>query len=185
MRKLPVATLALAALLLSGCVQDAPKPTVSPSPTATPVFASEEEALAAAEAAYGEYEAAVDRSLSVIDAIGLDAVAAGDALRAAIDSVGEFRSKGQKQSGVSSVDTISLVQASSVLGQGPIDDPIQIYGCLDISKTDVLGPDGASVLPADRQDRFPVVVELIWSQQSKRLLVSSEQVWDGDDFCAH
>src|SRR5690606_22722214 len=42
-------------LVVSGCVPDAGIPTLPPTPTVTPVFASEEEALAAAEDAYAAY----------------------------------------------------------------------------------------------------------------------------------
>ena len=39
-------------LLLAGCVQTGTKDASTPAPSVTPVFASEEEALAAAEEAY-------------------------------------------------------------------------------------------------------------------------------------
>ncbi len=56
-----IALVALAVLLLSGCLP--PQTTVTPTPeaTAAPVFASDEEALAAATAAYAAYLAMSDQ----------------------------------------------------------------------------------------------------------------------------
>ena len=42
-------------LLLTGCSLASPEVAPTPTPSATPVFASEEEALAAAEEAYAAY----------------------------------------------------------------------------------------------------------------------------------
>ena len=125
----------------------------------------------------------MDHALSSFNVSGLEKVAFGEALEAAISSVDDFKSKSQKQTGLSTVDTVTLVQASSVLGQSSISDPVQIYACLDISKTDVLKPDGSSVIPPSRQRRVPILVDLAWNVASERLLVSAEQVWDGQDFC--
>ena len=58
----PIAVLAAAFVLaaLSGCVQTTEKPTPTPTAAATPAFASDEEALAAAEKAYAAYLAVLD-----------------------------------------------------------------------------------------------------------------------------
>jgi hypothetical protein len=50
--RLPLPLL-LITLVLAGCTQPDPMPTPPPTPSASPVFASDEEALAAAEEAYG------------------------------------------------------------------------------------------------------------------------------------
>ncbi|MES1170616.1 MAG: hypothetical protein ABUL47_08010, partial [Leifsonia sp.] len=82
MRTGPVLAAAVLLAVLAGCVPTG-TPTKSPRATATPVFASDAEALAAAEKAYAAYESAVDRSLQTSSAEGLDAVATGDALSSA------------------------------------------------------------------------------------------------------
>src|SRR3954462_13593979 len=81
MRTAPLLATAALLLALAGCVPTDSHPTSWPHPSATPVFASDAEALAAAEKAYAAYEAAVDRSLQSISVDGLDAVATGDALK--------------------------------------------------------------------------------------------------------
>src|SRR5690606_7687607 len=52
--RLPLPLL-LITLVLTGCTQPDPMPTPPPTPSSAPVFASDEEALAAAEEAYGKY----------------------------------------------------------------------------------------------------------------------------------
>lgn len=175
---IPVACVSLSLLLLTGCVPH-PSPTLpSPEPTSTPVFASDEEALAAAEAAYREYEAEVDRSLSTYDQDGLPKVATGDALSAAIKAATDLEKRGQRQTGTSTIDSLSLVAG------GAEDESVQIYACLDVSGTDLVDGSGKSVVPSGRPTRFPVTVNLDWSSEAGVLLVSREEVWDGKDFCS-
>src|SRR4051812_14875779 len=61
----PIAALLIAGLglALAGCVPSEPPVTSPPTSDAQPVFASDEEALAAAEEAYGAYIAMVDEIL--------------------------------------------------------------------------------------------------------------------------
>ncbi|MEO7349354.1 MAG: hypothetical protein ABIW32_05800, partial [Terrimesophilobacter sp.] len=61
-RMLRPAVLLVATLLLSGCVPSEPVITPVPEPSVTPIFASDDEALAAATDAYAKY-------LEVSDAI--------------------------------------------------------------------------------------------------------------------
>src|SRR5690606_919779 len=61
--RLPLPLL-LITLVLAGCTQPDPMPTPPPTPSAAPVFASDEEALAAAEEAYGKYLETVDAILA-------------------------------------------------------------------------------------------------------------------------
>ena len=61
-RLLPLAV--LGAALLAGCLPTDPPVTPPPTSDLEPVFASDEEALAAAEEAYGAYLAAADEILS-------------------------------------------------------------------------------------------------------------------------
>ena len=58
-----VAGVAIGALLLSGCLPQQPTATPPPEATAAPIFASDEEALAAATAAYAAYLAMSDQIL--------------------------------------------------------------------------------------------------------------------------
>ncbi len=55
MRSVVGALVLVGMLALTGCVDGDRLPTLPPTPTSTPIFASEEEALAAAEEAYAAY----------------------------------------------------------------------------------------------------------------------------------
>jgi hypothetical protein len=175
--------LALAlAVLLTGCHP----PTLTKVrswPGATPVFASEEEALAAAEEAYGEYQDVVDRALATYEIEELSRVAQGEALEAAIQSVRDFEAQGHRFVGASSVDSVALISVGGLLTGDRI-EPAEIHACLDISRTDVLGPSGTSVVTDARPARYPVRVLLQSARATSRLLVLSEEVWDGENFCA-
>ena len=169
---------AAAALLvtMTGCGDPVVPPSPSLTPTATPVFASEEEALAAAVAAYGAYLAVFDGALSDYDTTRLPQVATGSALEEALDAVRGFQDKQQVQTGSSAVDSTSLAGFSNAGELG-------LYACLDLSGTDVVNSAGESVLPETRIDRYPIEVYLTQSDESAQLVVFSEDVWSGDNFC--
>ncbi len=163
-------------LTLTGCGDPTPPITLAPTPSATPLFASDEEALAAAEAAYGAFVAALDLALSTYETGGLQDVATDQALAESVDSVGDFVDKGERLTGSSSISDSTLT--------GVVDpDDVWIYSCLDLSGTDVLDSQGRSSLPVNRVDHYPMEVHLVWVAQKKRLLVASEDVWGGSDFC--
>lgn len=162
---------------LAGCVGPPSAPMPVPSPSSTPVFASDEEALAAAEVAYGEYLAVLDRALSTVETAELKRVASGRALSEAIESVEGFRSDKHHLTGNSSFDTASLTQAE-------YDGRVDIYVCWDITNTDVVDEAGRSTVPIDRPSRFPMQVSFEWIRSESALLVIEAEVWDGENFCA-
>ena len=147
------------------------------------MFASDAEALAAAETAYANYEAAVDKSLQTISAEGLGAVATGDALKSAESSVDSFRTDGRTQRGDSKVGKVTAADLSALTVGGLAAGTSQIYACLDVSMVEVLDSAGHSVSAPGRQTVFPTLVSLVWSMKNRKLLVSEESVWDGQDFC--
>ena len=177
-----IATVALAVLLLSGCLPQQSTVIPPPEPSSTPVFSSDEEALAAATAAYAAYQRGVDLSLATDSTLDLPGVATGVALKSASDSVESFRAEGKKLVGSSSIDTTSIVHLGELNG-GPSGDPVQIYGCLDISKTDVVNSAGESLVTRMGTVRVAMLVSLVWSRKSETLLVTEAEVWDGNDFC--
>ena len=179
MRKVTAVLVLVAVLsgsMVAGCAGPGPRPPLVPSPSATPLFASDEEALAAAEAAYGEYLEVLDESLRTFDVSKLSHVASQDALQGAIDAVLEFQEKGTRLVGHSLIDTSSLAAPSSM-------NEVSIYSCLDLSGTDVVNEAGDSTLPSSRTDRYPMEVRLVREPSSLRLLVYLEDVWTGGNFC--
>lgn len=178
MRSVVGALVLVGMLALTGCVGGERLPTLPPTPTSTPIFASEEEALAAAEAAYAAYQAAVDFALQTLDPSGLSAVATGEALSTALASVESFQAAGKRQIGLISVDSVRPTDLSA-LTEGGRDDVAQIYACLDLSQVTVVNSAGeisqSSVL------RIPMIAGVRWDGSA--LLVAEEEVWDGSDFC--
>lgn len=168
-------------IAVTGCEGAAPHVTVGSTPSSTPVFASDEEALAAAEAAYGAY-------LEVSDAIfaegganpeRLGEVASGDFLDASIAGFQNVAAKGWRSTGRSKIHSIELQKfdptAASV-------DVATVYLCDDVSAVDVLDASGASVVSPSRPDRTLFEVSLDIDPSTNRLLVSSQEVW-GDGQC--
>ena len=174
MRRSPrlVAPAMLAALLLSGCVPSDPTPTPPPTPDATPVFESEEEALAAAEEAYGNYLAVATRIIhdGGADPDRLRPYVAQDIFERDRASFEQFASNGWHGTG-DIVYSLTLQQYD--------DRSVVVYACEDLSATDVLDSSGISVVPADRRTTFSYEVAI--DAASGR--IDSKEVWDGEGVC--
>jgi len=177
MRRLGAAAAVVAAVLcLGACAPEDPGPKPSPDPTSTPLFASDEEALAAAEEAYGRYQA-------VSDAILMDGganperlldVATQEKLEYEQRGYEELRSSGYTFTGSSTFDRMTL--------QSRDDATVSVYVCDDITSVDVLGQDGRSVVMPDRPDIFPRAVTFV-SNGDRTLVVSNSDEWTGSNFC--
>ena len=183
-----IAALILAAglaITLGGCVKDDGPIVPKPLPSSTPIFASDEEALAAAEEAYGEY-------LGVLDEIFYDGGAKPDRLATvATDKLVQLQSdgfsrtaqKGWHSVGSTAFDSAILQSYTSNPGEG--DPLISMYLCVDVSGLDVLDADGSSVVSPDRPARSPFQVTLeVRDSASPDLLVSGDEPWTGSDFCS-
>jgi hypothetical protein len=169
-------TVALGALVLalSGCVPTAEPDPIPPTPTVTPVFATEEEALAAAEAAYREY-------LAVSDAIfhdggnepeRLESVATGPFLAESVAGFIRIGEQGLRSLGSARLESIRIQQFEA-------DGSITAYLCDDVSEIDVINEQGESVVSGARPPRTMFEVSFDYSEQ---LMISSRQVW-GDGGC--
>jgi hypothetical protein len=164
-------------LLLAGCGGGDPIPTLPPTPSSTPIFASEEDALAAAEEAYAAYQAAVDLALQTLDDSGLDAVATGDALAAALESVDRLEAEGSHQVGTTVVTSVIPTDLSPLTGG--VGEP-QVYACLDLTSVGIVSADGTvsqSSIP-----NFPMIAT--FAVEGSTLLVTIDEVWDGENFCS-
>ncbi len=184
MRTVSGAFAALAALLLvlCGCAPSGPRPSSTPGPSPTPIFATEADALAAATDAYAAYQRALDMAFATYETHQLRKVASGTALQAATSSVAEYKANGKHQIGNSLIDNISLVNSdpTAILPGG---SPLQIYACLDVSQTDVRDSTGASIVPTTRPTRYPLLVSFVWRTSAKSLVVMQEEEWTGVNFC--
>lgn len=141
---------ALCAALLVGCTPEA-APTPSPSSSTEPVFASDEEALAAAEATYREFLAAVDE---ISHDGGLAPERVERFLSADLfdnESTGYQRLRDNAWVGTGRISFSMTIREFS-------DEFIDVYVCEDYSATDVLNREGQSVIRADGPTLWPFEV---------------------------
>jgi hypothetical protein len=173
-----------AALLvaLAGCVPTAPSGSSSPSVSATPVFASDAEALAAAEKAYAAY-------LKVSDQIFVDGgkdperlltVATRQVYAGELEGFQTAAKNGWHSTGGSQADNYSLES----FDPGDLKDMITVYLCSDVSQVDVLDASGRSVVSPNRPARTAFEVTFApKAADSEVLVVSDKNLWTGGGVC--
>ena len=178
-----VVLVTVTALALGGCVPSEPDPTSSPEPTATPVFASEEEALAAATDAYAAYLKASDTILSEggINPERIDEVAVGEAADSAREASYAFSNKGFRSTGETTFGNLR-VQRYSPRASGS-DEILSAYLCEDVSDVDVLDAVGISVVSIDRPPKQAYEVAFQRADDSMRLVLSRATTWEGTGVC--
>lgn len=171
----------LAGLGLSSCTEDDGPPSApGPLPSSTPVFASEEEALAAAEAAYARY---VEVSNNVgangwVDVEPLSTVLRSTALEDALETVADYRVRRLKQVGDVRFDSMTL-QSFRGATAGKVE--VSVYLCIDVADVDLVDAEGDSVIAPDRPDRQPV--EVVIDDIEGDLKISRSESWSGSSFC--
>ena len=168
------------ALVLAGCVgAPAATPTPSPAGTPAPIFASDEEALAAATEAYEAYS-------STINAIARDGNQEAERIRAVVTEeyapdveslFSDLATRGLSIRGDSHVDSIRLVEFATV------DDAaeVTILLCSDVTESRIVDAAGNDVTPATRPNRSALQAVLVSSlNDPAALLVDKEDPWSGD-----
>ena len=188
-RTVLTATVLIIAGTLSGCMAaPAPTDTSAPppaaAPTATPpVFASNEEALAAAEATYSAYLSAGD----VAGKIGSDSwnkylsFTTGAEQEGVVSSQKKLEEEGRSISGSTTFDSMT-VQRSSALADGTW--AVSTYVCFDITHSSIVDANGQLVVDTGGPLRWPMVVRFVTPQEdSQQLLISESTVWSGSNFC--
>ena len=182
MRKYPrVSVLVLAALAvfaLSGCFAAAPVEPPASSPSAAPVFASEEEALAAATEAYAAYlalgsEVAHDGG---VEPERMGEVSTGNAYQQELEVFASIRRDSLRGVGDQTFDTVSVQSYNGLTGE------VIIYLCLDTSDTKLVDSNGASTATEERVTRYPLEVALTLDDAGS-LLITESQSWSGSNFC--
>ena len=177
-----LAAIGALALVLMGCV-GSPTPTQSPTPTeAVPIFASDEEALAAALKAYELYAAA---SQEITDDGGaeperIDPFVTEAFAETLYEEFAVFRESGTRYEGTITSDRESLVEWDQT---GDL-ATASMYLCRDVSGVRVFDVDGVDVTPANRDERVPTHLFLVSAfNNPTTLLVDGIEKWSGDDFC--
>ena len=184
MRKYPrVSVLALAALAvvaLSGCFAAAPVEPPAPTASAAPVFASEEEALAAATEAYAAY-------LAVSDQVGNDGGSGVDRLATLLSaeyfdeqkgSYLELQSDGLRTSGSTTFEP-PILQSVERTDREAV---ISVYVCVDVTNVRVIDQSDIDVTSSERPNRYPLVVEFEGADADELRMISSSP-WTGESFC--
>lgn len=163
-----LAVLALGVSLLSGCT-----PAPESTPTPSPAFTSEEEAFAAAEATYREYN---DAGNSRRNGEGGDPSefligAALDADRAAAENL--------KASGLRVVGTVDVIAFTRVdTNISPEAVSVEAVVCLDTSGTKLLNEQGQDVSNENRKTIIASIVQMVTVGGS--LYIEDEQVAEAD-----
>jgi hypothetical protein len=181
-RTLPL--LAAAVLTLATATACSPTPdSIEPTsePTVTPLFATDDEALAAATEAYANYQEVSDEILidGGADPERLLEVATQDFLDIQIVGYEQAEAAGLHSTGGSMVDSTSLQFYDSKSTSGK--SVVGIYGCTDVSRVDVVDASGASVVSPSRPDRSPFAA--VFDQSTHGLILAKEDPWSGSNFC--
>ena len=181
----PLAIAALIACSVAGCLPLDPAPVATLAPIGTPLFSSDEEALAAAEEAYGAY-------LAVSDQIAQDGGANPDRLAAvvgpelaAIEKAGysELQNAGLRTVGSTSFYGAILQRFDTESPDGR--DVVTVYLCSDVSGVDVLDSAGKSVVSPDRPALTPFEVAFdLAGGVVMTLVVSRKEPWPESGVCS-
>jgi len=181
----PLAIAALVACSVAGCLPLDPAPVPTIAPTGTPLFSSDEEALAAAEEAYGAYLAVSGQILNEGGAQPerIDEVVTPE--RAVVEKAGylEFESAGRRTVGRTTFFGTVLQRFESETTDGQ--DVVTVYLCSDVSGVDVLDAAGNSVVSPDRPSLTPFEVAFDTADGTVvTLVVSRKDPWSDSGVCS-
>ena len=167
----------LVAVALTSCAaQVTPAPASTEAVTEKPLFATDEEALAAAQAAYANY-------LEVSDQIARDGGANPERLKGLVSSdlylnevqgFEELANSGFVAKGTSTFDELHVQEISHKY--------MTAYLCVDHSNINIFDDAGQDVTSSSRIDRYPLVVTFA-SSSSGALIVNSSDSWSGQNYC--
>lgn len=177
-----VAALAVAAAgALTGCVPG--KPAVTPAPTSTsgsPVFASDEEALAAAEEAYRAYLAVSDQIANDggADPERIAALVTSERLADELRGSETFETQGIRTEGSTKFENLGLQE---VQDRGSV--RVSFYACWDASDVRVLNDLGEDITPADRINRQRLEIVVVASDPKEPFVLESDDLWSAQASC--
>lgn len=160
--------------LLSGCTPSklhGKTPSRAPSPT--PVFTSEEEALAAAEEVYTAYLAMSDLIAQEggIEPQRIDPFTVGEFRESSVAGYDDFASKGYRSVGATKLRSFDLQMYDPESATGAL----VAYACQDISGVDVLDEQNNSVVKPNRLDRLRL--EVVFALNGDGFRIASQEPW--------
>lgn len=179
---LPLAALSIAvAMLLSGCIPQDPEVVPPPEPSTEPVFASDEEALAAATDAYKAY-------LAMSDLIAQEGGAnperlapfvTSEWLAKEVEAAQSIAEKGRHLEGGTAFDTVTLQQVEQ-LPDGLV--VVVLYACIDLTNVRLLETDGSLVNSSPDITRWPFEISLEGGADQP-LVVGGHEEWTSSEYC--
>ncbi|WP_066593926.1 hypothetical protein [Cryobacterium arcticum] len=167
----------------AGCTAPStPTPTSNP-PTVAPIFASDEEALAAATEAYTNYVETADLIITEggIDPERIVQYTSGDLAETEMQSYRSLQQQGLHGTGKSAYSNFAVQAFTPDAPDG--EGILTAYVCSDVSGTDIVDAEGRSTLAAERHPRTPFLIVFDLNSEGNRLLVSAANVWDGAGVC--
>lgn len=157
---------------------------IPPAPTDTgaaePLFTSDEEALAAAVAAYEEYAIIVDALLArEVPEGNLEDVAGEELVISTTADVEEFLGLGWTATARREIDGAVL---QSRIAELESTETVVIYLCEDLSDVDVIDSSGSSVVEETRNPRTDIEVVVRFNSLGEPR-VTEREVWGGNAAC--
>lgn len=180
---LPLAVALATTFLLAGCMPGEPIITPVPEPSSTPIFASDEEALAAATEAYAKY-------VEVSDLIASEGgssperiapLVSKDRFKEELEAYKQLDASGNHQEGRSKFDGAILQQ---LIDSGSDEASIIFYVCLDQSQAKFIDGDGTDITPVDtsRRSAFEITMSATNARELVLILEGMER-WSGSGVC--
>lgn len=179
-RRLTLAAIPLALLVVAlvGCTASTRIPPPQPPAASEPLFASDEEALAAATAAYEQYLAVVDAALAnPTEELQGNISLHGPVLVELNDSIAEFRREGYVIQGRRSLGGAVLQQSFE---SNEVTSVIA-YFCEDLTSVVLLDTKGNSLTASDRPNFTVFEAQIDFSKEESELV--SRDFWRNADSC--
>jgi len=171
------------ALVVTGCVPSEPVVTPAETGATAPIFATDEEALAAAVAAYDTY-------MRVSDQIGSDG---GHGYERMEKLVTEDWYETEVEGFKGLIDSNRFLRGSAKFSnpklQQVLEDPergasVIVYMCLDLTESRTLDGSGNDVTPEGRAEHIPIEVSFASSADDPiELLIAGVLPWQGHGVC--
>ena len=182
-RGLPVGALCLVPFLLMGCGASPQSPgTAQPAETVpAPVFASNEEALAAATTAYGKYIAMSDQ-ISNEGGVQPERIAPFVTAGLLPDEMKQFVDLQTSSIHSTGLTGLRVISMQSARYESPQTTEISLYVCEDVAGIDVVDSSGRSLVSATREAVSGFVARLV-SGSNTQLVVAGRDFWTGRTFC--
>jgi len=176
--------LVLGCLSLTSCAPDEPLSRARPTPSSTPLFASEEEAL---DAARETYEGFLRTAEIIMDEGGLhperiDEFATPNVADPEKEGFLNIATAHERVTGSMVLETVVLQAYRPQIAEG--EGIVSIYACVNVADTDVVDENGNSVVSAERSDEN--VFEVGFDSDinsSTQLRVSSKLLWEAGGVC--